>query len=600
MNVPEKTSEQLLGDLAIFRQFAEASPDGFGISDFDGRIVYANPTLCRLFDEAKPEDVIGQNVSRYYSEEYMERRKHEMIPALLREGHWQGEPSVLSRQGRTIPTRQDTFLIRDEKGNPARIAVVVIDITARKQEEETLARFSAIVNSSQDAVTGGTTDGIITLWNASAERLYGYTAAEAIGQSVSMLMPPDRGDEMASLLARIKRGEGVESWDTVRRRKDGSLVDVSLTLSPVKDASGQTVGTSAIVRDITERKRAEEALVRAKRGWERTFDSMPDLIAILDGNHRIVRVNQRMAERLGLTPEQCVGRSCFEGVHGTDCPPEFCPHSLTLRDGKQHTAEVHEDRLGGDFLVTTTPLLDEQGQILGAVHVARDITERKKAREALEKEHRTLKHLFQSTDHERQVIAYEIHDGLAQQLAGAIMQFQTFSYLKDTKPQDAARAYEAGMMMLHQGHFEARRLISGVRPPILDESGIVAAVAHLVSEQRLQKGPKIEFRSEVAFDRLVPILENTIYRIVQEGLLNACKHSKSTRVRVELVQQGENLQIKVQDWGEGFDPARVEGDRFGLEGIQQRARLLGGSTAVKTTPGQGTCLTVELPLVLKD
>ncbi len=168
------------------------------------------------------------------------------------------------------------------------------------------------------------------------------------------------------------------------------------------------------------------------------------------------------------------------------------------------------------------------------------------------------------------MIAYEIHDGLAQQLAGAIMQFQTYSYLKDTKPQEAARAYEAGMTMLHQGHFEARRLISGVRPPILDESGIVAAVAHLVSEQRLRKGPRIEFRSEVEFDRLVPILENAIYRIVQEGLLNACKHSKSTRVRVELVQQGENLQIKVQDWGDGFDPARVEGDRFGLEGIRQR------------------------------
>ena len=97
-----------------------------------------------------------------------------------------------------------------------------------------------------------------------------------------------------------------------------------------------------------------------------------------------------------------------------------------MADGKEHTAEVHEERLGGDFLVTTTPLLDEQGDIFGSVHVARDITERKKAREALEKEHRTLKHLLQSSDHERQMIAYEIHDGLAQQLAGAIMQFQTY------------------------------------------------------------------------------------------------------------------------------------------------------------------------------
>ncbi len=381
---------------------------------------------------------------------------------------------------------------------------------------------------------------------------------------------------MRALLAKVKQGESVESFDTVRRRKDGSLVNVCLTLSPIRDASGRTVGASGIIRDITERKRAEEAVARAKREWERTFDSMPDLVAILDGNHRIVRVNRAMAERLGLTPEQCVGRSCYEGVHGQDRPPDFCPHTLSLADGKEHTAEVHEERLGGDFLVTTTPLLDEQGNIFGSVHVARDITERKKAREALEKEHRTLKHLLQSSDHERQMIAYEIHDGLAQQLAGAIMQFQVSSHLKDTKPDEAARAYEAGMTMLRQGHLEARRLISGVRPPILDESGIVAAVAHLVSEERLQKGPQIEFHSDVAFDRLVPILENAIYRIVQEGLTNACRHSQSQRVRIGLLQRGDVLQIKVQDWGQGFDPARVEAEPFRSGGDSATGKTAGG------------------------
>jgi PAS domain S-box-containing protein len=466
--------------------------------------------------------------------------------------------------------------------------------------EETLTLFRAIVNSSRDAIFAGTPNGTITIWNAAAERLYGYAAEEIIGQSLWLLVPPNRRDETAALLAKLQQGEGIETFDTVRRRKDGSLMDVSMTLSPIGDASGRTIGFSGIVRDITEHKRAEEAVALAKREWERTFDSMPDLVAILDVHHRIVHVNRAMAERLGVTPQQCIGQNCFEGVHGQHQPPDFCPHILTLADGKQHTAEVHEERLGGDFLVTTTPLVDEQGQVLGSVHVARDITERKKAREALEKEHRTLKHLLDSSDHERQMIAYEIHDGLAQQLAAAIMQFQTYAYLKDTKPDEAARAHEAGVTLLRQGHLEARRLISGVRSPILDESGIIAAVAHLVSEQRLPNGPKIEFRSEVKFDRLLPTLENAIYRIVQEGLTNALRHSKSQRIRVALLQRGDVLQIEVQDWGEGFDPARVEADHFGLEGIRQRARLLGGSTSVESAPGQGTCLTVELPLVLEE
>ena len=135
-----------------------------------------------------------------------------------------------------------------------------------------------------------------------------------------------------------------------------------------------------------------------------------------------------------------------------------------------------------------------------------------------------------SSDHERQLIAYEIHDGLAQQLAGAIMQIQAFAHLKDKHPKEAAKAFEAGLTMLQQGHFEARRLIAGVRPPILDESGVVEAVAHLVHEIGCDTGPKIENRSRVDFDRLDPTLENAIYRIAQEGLTNACKHSKSEKV----------------------------------------------------------------------
>ena len=474
-------------------------------------------------------------------------------------------------------------------------------MSTAEKTAETLIIFRAIVNSSQDAIVAATLDGVITIWNAGAERLYGYIAEEAIGQPLFLIVPPERQHETTGLLAKIRQGECVESFDTVRRRKDGSLVDVSLAVSPIRDERGKMVGVSGIVRDVSERKRAEEAVARAEREWERTFDSMPDLITILDVHHRIVRVNRAMAQRLGRTTEQCVGRSCFEGIHGLNRPPDFCPHILTVADGREHTQEIHEERLGGDFLVTTTPLLDERGQVVGSVHVARDVTERKKAREALEKEHLALKHLLQSSDHERQMIAYEIHDGLAQKLAAAIMQFQTYSHQKDAKPEEAAQAYEAGTTMLRQSHVEVRRLISGLRPFILDESGVVAAIAHLVSEERQRAGgPTIEFRNDVAFDRLVPILENAIYRIVQEGLTNACRHSRSPRIRIELVQQDHILKIKVQDWGAGFDPARVEAEHFGLEGIRQRARLLGGSTSVESTPGQGTCLTVELPLMLEE
>jgi PAS domain S-box-containing protein len=138
--------------------------------------------------------------------------------------------------------------------------------------------------------------------------------------------------------------------------------------------------------DITQRRKVGRTLLRANLEWKRTFDSVPDLIAVIDSQHRIVRANRAMTNRLRVKPNQCVGLSCHMCVHGTSIPPEFCPHSQTMKDGKEHTSEVHEDRLGGDFIVTTTPLKDKRGRIIGSVHVARDITLRKKRERALQQQ----------------------------------------------------------------------------------------------------------------------------------------------------------------------------------------------------------------------
>lgn len=152
---------------------------------------------------------------------------------------------------------------------------------------------------------------------------------------------------------------------------------------PYRNGAGAVDGIVVTFVDFTERKQAGERLRRAKEEWERTFNSVPDLIAILDDRHRIVRVNRAMAERVGLSPGDCVGVPCYEAIHGTSAPPSCCPHCMTLADGREHAAEVHEIRLGGDFFVSTTPLKGPDGKMLGAVHVARDITERKLSEEVL-------------------------------------------------------------------------------------------------------------------------------------------------------------------------------------------------------------------------
>ncbi|AKB31615.1 sensory transduction histidine kinase [Methanosarcina siciliae HI350] len=131
------------------------------------------------------------------------------------------------------------------------------------------------------------------------------------------------------------------------------------------------------------RKRAEETALQATKNWEFTFDAVPDLIAILDTEYRIVRANRAMAARLGRTPEECAGLICYRAIHGTDEPPSFCPYRQSLMDGGEHTEEVHEDSLGGDFILSVSPLHDSEGKLTGCIHLAREITERKRAEEAV-------------------------------------------------------------------------------------------------------------------------------------------------------------------------------------------------------------------------
>lgn len=219
----------------------------------------------------------------------------------------------------------------------------------------------------------------------------------------------------------------------------------------------------------------------------------------------------------------------------------------------------------------------------------------------LEKEHEILNRLLQTSDHERRVLAYEIHDGLAQELTGAIMQLETAEHLRGRNSEESTTAFQTGLTMLHHSLAEARRLINGVRPPVLDEFGVVTAIEHLIQD-RLPGDhiPPIEFHHEVAFDRLAPVLENAIYRIVQEGLTNALQHSKCDKVRIGLVEAGQCVRIEIADDGIGFTADAVAEGRFGLEGIRERARLLDGTVAIQSAPGEGTQIVVELPLTFRE
>jgi PAS domain S-box-containing protein len=183
---------------------------------------------------------------------------------------------------------------------------------------EAVSQLAAIVKSSDDAIIGMTLNGIIRNWNAGAERLYGYSAREATGRSLALLCPPDRMDEVPRILERIAQGEHVRHFETIRRRKNGKKIDVSLTISPVKDAEGYIIGASKIARDVTERKRIEAALRESEARFHMMADTAPVMVWMAGPDGRCTFVNKRWIEFTGRSLENEIGDDWVTGLHPTD------------------------------------------------------------------------------------------------------------------------------------------------------------------------------------------------------------------------------------------------------------------------------------------
>src|SRR5438132_11157405 len=238
-------------------------------ADADGRLTFMNGVAESLTGWPQAE-AIGRPLSdvfRIVNERTREPVENPAVRA-LREGTIVGPANhtiLIARDGTERLIDDSAAPIRDDSGAAVGAVLVFRDITGRRGAEEAQARLAAIVESSQDAIVSKTLDGIILSWNSGAERLFGYAPHEAIGRPVTLIIPPDRQDEEYEILARIARGERVEHFETVRVSKQGRPIDISLTVSPVRDSAGRIIGASKVARAITDRKRAQEALREADR-----------------------------------------------------------------------------------------------------------------------------------------------------------------------------------------------------------------------------------------------------------------------------------------------------------------------------------------------
>ena len=362
---------------------------------------------------------------------------------------------------------------------------------------------------------------------------------------------------------------------------------------------------------LTERTVRVEKLV-SERTWELQaseqrfrllVENAADGFFLNDQDGNILDVNQRACEHLGYSRDELLKMSVFdfEVAFKPEDHHEQVWNCSPAADYPINVDGIHRRKDGSTYPVEIRLNCLETGGKRFIMAVSRDVTERKAAEAALRKEQRFLRHLIDLQERERKLMAYEIHDGLAQQLTGALFKLQSLDAVREQQDFSSARkVLDDVQRLIRESADEARRLIGGLRPPILDEAGIVAAIEYLCAERRQSGQFQIEFAHQVQFHRLSAPLEVALFRVAQECLTNACRHSQSLSIRVELSRLENGVRLSVQDWGVGFDPHEVKGQRFGLRGIRERVRLLGGTADIDSAPGKGTTITVELPLAEGD
>ncbi len=244
------------------RELLDMLPAAIYTTDAAGRITYYNEAAVALWGcrpRLDSDQWCGSWRLRRPDDTWLPHDQCQMAVALKERRPIRGQEAVAERpDGTRVPFMAFPTPLRDASGEVVGAVNMLVDISERKRAERVARRLASIVESSDDAVVSKDLNGIIATWNRGAERLFGYMAEEVIGEPITILIPPERRDEESGILERIRRGEHVDHYETVRRRKDGSLVTVSLTVSPVADETGRIVGASKIARDITEQKRREE------------------------------------------------------------------------------------------------------------------------------------------------------------------------------------------------------------------------------------------------------------------------------------------------------------------------------------------------------
>ncbi|MEN6457355.1 MAG: PAS domain S-box protein [Thermoguttaceae bacterium] len=421
----------------------------------------------------------------------------------------------------------------------------------------------------------------------------GYSETEILTIGLRDIHPPERLSEARTIFIEMTEGQRNTACDVPLLRKDGGLIYANVRTARVQYQDAPCL--LGLFHDVTEERNVVTALRESEATLRGLFENLPDLVLLVDEDFIVQSANRDLQN---VRRADLVGSSSLRLVapqHRPLCREAF---QQALSTGARHTVTV-QDIFGTWWSCRAAPL-GQRGDRARIMLICVDVTQDRVAAEAVKKEQRLLRQMLELQERERRMIASEIHEGLAQQLTGALFRLQAFRETLSRNSTQAWTDFDMAARTLARSIDEARRLISSLRPPILDELGIVDAIEYVICERRLQGDAQIEFDHDLGRARLSPPLENGLFRIVLESLNNACRHSRSERIYVRLCESQGWIHLQVRDWGVGFDANEIQEKRFGLQGVRERVRLLDGKITIESAPNRGTHITVELPLASDD
>ena len=592
----EKIKKQILKEKELSDSIINSLPGIFYLYNKEGKFLRWNKNFETV--SGYTADEMAHLHPLDFFEDETKQILADKIANVFANGYDNVEANFMIKGGAVIPYYFTGQAI-DYEGQPCLMGVG-LDFSEKEKNERMIRnseeKFRTIIEQANDGIFISDENMYMVDVNSAGCRMLGYSSEELKKLKFIDLIPHE---DLASNPIRIKDIDKGQSVVNERRviRKDGTILDVEISAKKLLDGRYQS-----FVRDITERKKAEEVLQQSEKKYKLLFYNNPQAMLMTTiPELEIIDVNEAAVRQYGYTREEFLKMSSRD-LRPAEDVEAFMNEMKTMKpDATNRRAWRHKRKDGSIIHVETySHQVMYEGKMvwLGLIH---DVTEKYEAKELLQRSYEDIRQLASNLqtirEHERTNIAREIHDELGQQLTGLKMDLHWLTRKIDNSDGEVKAKMKESIELINATISSVRKISTDLRPSILDDLGLISALEWQGEEFEKRSGTKVVFVNEAGDVQVDPHVATGIFRIYQELLTNIARHANAGVVRTVLNRDDNNLYFTINDDGVGFDPETIRNKKtLGLLGIKERTLLFGGTYEFKSKPGEGTVTVIAIPL----